>query len=94
MSLENDPETPDSDDSMESLRTGLEARLDAWQKSPADEGERPDQAAPVFVSWMLESARLAALGEDAMLRAWPRVASHLGLDVQKAIGNAAAIGIQ
>ena len=94
MSLENDPETPDSDDSMKSLRTRLEARLDGWQKSPVDEGERPDQTASVFVSWMLESARLAALGEDAIFRAWPRVASHLGIDVQKAIGNAASIGIQ
>ena len=92
--MEHDARGPDPEEARKVLGDDLQARLKSWVRDDRRaEPERPTDVMD-FVSWMLQSARLAALGDDLLLRQWPRVASVLGLDVQKGIAVAASAGMQ
>ena len=89
----NPPPNPDSSDPMDApglLRERLTTTLARWRE-PDEVSPRPSDMD--FMSWLLEAARLAALGDDEILREWPALASRLGIDVRKTLEIAAMQGI-
>ncbi|MBC01915.1 MAG: hypothetical protein CMJ34_01240 [Phycisphaerae bacterium] len=94
MTADPDSSHIDPQDARERLRADLESRADRWLGGEASSFPDDDSSIDGFVTWLLRSGRLAALGEDRMLASWPRVASVLGIDVPQALADAALAGIR
>ena len=98
---ESDSPTPPPGDAStesseaEALRADLRRELDdvaGWLRGGSGAtGDSPE--AHDFVDWLLRAARLAACGDDEPFRTWPEIATTLGIDVTRAVADAAATGI-
>ena len=74
------------------------ARVELAERVRADAGRLADAEASTseapFVSWMLEAARLAALGDVEPFTEWPRLATAAGVDLDAAMRRRALAGIE
>ncbi len=93
MNTDSDFDPTAADSARESLRESLRADAARWSGGDQEAPSEPGRG-EAFVSWMLQSARLAALGDETVFRLWPGLASTLGVDVERAIAWSAGSGIR
>ena len=93
----SDSPTPDSNDpadaaaNLAALRRELDAEAAWFEGADGSSAETPEPRD--FVGWLLRAARLAACGDAVPFRAWPALATKLGIQVTDAIAEGAAAGI-
>ena len=67
---------------------------EAWMRAASPESALDRPEAGDLVSWILRAARLAAIGDETKLAAWPKLASTLGIDVVDAMTKSAIASIK